>query len=405
MIRRIPPRWRRVLLGVLLLLQVTTLAPVSAAEQAELERYERMAREAFSPEILRQLARRVGEIPDRRSVDVLAVILTRCRDFDAGTVANVNPTSVDLVRGYAMQALVKLRVREPRADAVIRQHFRITPATCVALIKTRYAPVYELMEMEINRILHNFPQQLAPDDLEPLTPALQFALRARPHLFAEHPSGSRRTTPHRETENHTRHNTTTPTPRAAVDTLVTACVILDHARTPQALQPLKTVLQHRYAFLWDKPAYRAIANLRLPASQRAAVLRRALLAARNRDRDECAWDWNHPLAIRFSIDTISSEAMLVLSLWRVPGSLQTKIGDVHPSLRSTSFTARAAAIDCLATHAGTTTLLAPLVRAEDVHTRRFLAFRLAYETNAPARKLLQQLATDRDALVANFARR
>lgn len=376
---------------------------LSPEQIEEIQRYANAARNAFSADELRQYAVRLGDLPDARSVEALGAVLRRCDELDSGTVASVNPKSVDLARAYAMHALVKLRNHSRTADTLIREYFRSTPGVCIALVKSRYAPVYELIEAEITRRLRELPSDLAVRDLEPLTPLLQFAVRARPDFFrdADESSAARSRRDEWPTAAESLHATSR---RAVVDAMSMTAVILDHTRAPQALRPLEQLLQHRYAFLWDKPVYRAMYNLRLPASQRAAALRRALRAARNRDRDECVWDWHQPSSIVFSIDTISSEAMLVLTLWRLPGNLNVKLADVQPSLESSSFTARAAAIDCLASDAGASKALGPALRARDVNTRRFLAYRLAMETNATARAILQRLARDPDQTVTALAR-
>jgi|GEM_PF-2541877 len=385
---------------------------LSPGQLEEIAKYTALAREALSPDELRRLAVRLGELPDARSVAGLGVVLRRCDMLEEGAIAAVNPKSIEIARAYAMNALVRLRAHDRAADTLIREHFRITPAVCIALVKSRYAPVYELMEAEIAKQLRNLPDEVSVEELEPLTPMLQFAVRARPDFFRDgpeesgEPRGSTISIPSRprprDNDDDELH---VASPRRIVETMMTAAVILDHTRAPQALRPLEQMLQHRYAFIWDKPVYRAIYNLRIPAGQRASALRRALRSVRNRDRDDCVWDWNQPSSIVFSIDDISSEAMLVLTLWRVPGSLTAKLTDVRPSLQSSSFTARAAAIDCLASDAVASKALAPVLQARDVNTRRFLAFRLAMETNTTAHALLQRLARDPHPSVADAARR
>jgi len=384
---------------------------LSPGQLEEIARYTALAREALSPDELRRSAVRLGELPDTRSVAALGAVLRRCDMLEDGSIATVNPKSIEIARAYAMHALVKLRAHDRAADTVIREHFRISPAVCIALVKSKYAPVYELMEAEIAKQLRTLPDELSVQELEPLTPMLQCAVRARPDFFrgAQEEPGERlgntasmpgRPRPPDDDDDGVRGTSQ----RHIVDTMITAAVILDHTRAPQALRPLEQLLQHRYAFVWDKPVYRAISNLRIPAGQRTSALRRALRRARNRDRDGCAWDWSQPSSIVFSIDDISSEAMLVLTLWRLPGSLAAKLTDVRPSLQSSSFTARAAAIDCLASDAVASKALAPVLQARDVNTRRFMAFRLAMETNTTARALLQRLARDPDPGVAAEAR-
>lgn len=402
--------WQGLAAALLAACTVCSAMPLSPGQIEEIQRYAGLAREALSADELRQYAVRLGELPDARSIAALGAVLRRCEVLESGTVASVNPKSIELARAYAMNALVKLRAYDRSADTLIREHFRITPAVCIALVKSRYAPVYELMEAEIARQLRGLPDEVSVKELEPLTPMLQCAVRARPDFFRDAPdepgehggrTASGSGTPRTPDDDDEEHRVTTQ--RGIIDTMISAAVILDHTRAPRALKPLELLLQHRYAFVWDKPVYRAIYNVRLPAGQRAMALRRALRAARNRDRDTCRWDWNQPSSIVFSIDDIASEAMLVLTLWRLPGSIAAKTAEVQPSLQSSSFTARAAAIDCLASDAAASKALAPVLQARDVNTRRFLAYRLAMETNATARAILRRVARDPDPSVASVA--
>ncbi len=409
------PRWCAGVLALLLpavWLAASTL-PLSPQQVEEIDRYARQAREAVSADELRQYAIRLGELRDARSVAALGAVLRRCDVLESGDVATVNPKSIDITRAYAMNALVRLSAYDRGADTLIREHFRISPAVCLALVKSGYAPVYDLMDKAIARYTSVAPDEMTIEALRPLTPMLQFALRARPDFFRDAPAALPRDTLNAPRDR--RRNAPAPddedefyrvtTERDLVDRMTMAAVILDHTRAPQALRPLEQLLQHRYAFLWDKPVYRAIYNVRLAPEQRAGVLRRQLRAVRNRDRDECVWNWDQPASIVFSIDDISSEAMALLTFWRLPGTSAAKLAEAAPSLESSSFTARAAAIDCLASLPQAPRQLLPVLQARDPHTRRFLALRLGMETNRAARAILTQLARDRDPAVAAAARR
>jgi hypothetical protein len=337
----------------------------------------------YIPESLKGMAHQLGRIRHRDSLKALEDLLRKCDEIEKQNPRYEVVEAVNVARAYAMFSLARLSKQFPAARRIIHDYFRISRPTGIAIIKSRYPDMLKLIIAEIDRLYTEYPSvtrdRQTVNEIRSRYAGVGFIMDAR---FREEPEAVE---------------------EELLDAMFATAVVIEQSRSGKALPVCRRLLSHEGAFYWEKLVYRAVANLAVHPARRYEFLRQRLQYARNKARDECTWDLSNPDSILFSIKNISSEAFLLLSMWRMPYSLQQKISDTVPALKSRSFTARAAAIDCLATTPASTRQLKSVLYDKDPNTRRFLAIRLSTETNTIARSILKKLADDDDPAVRTEA--
>lgn len=337
----------------------------------------------YIPESLKGMAQQLGKIRHRDSLTALEDLLRKCDEIEKQNPRYEVVEAVNVARAYAMFSLARLSKQFPAARRVIQDHFKISRPAGIALIKSRYPDMLKLVTAEIDRLFSEYPSvtrdRRTVNDIKSRYSGVGFIMDAR---FSEEPEAVE---------------------EELLDAMFATAVVIEQSHSAKALPVCRRLLSHEGAFYWEKLVYRAVANLAIHPSRRYEFLRQRLQYARNKARDDCTWDLSNPDSILFSIKNISSEAFLLLSMWRMPYSLQQKISDTVPALQSRSFTARAAAIDCLATTPASTRHLREVLYNKDPDTRRFLAIRLSTETNTIAGALLKRLVDDEDPAVRTEA--
>jgi len=334
----------------------------------------------YIPESLKGMAQQLGRIRHKSSVPALEDLLKKCDDIEKQNPRYEVVEAVNVARAYGIHALARLSKRFPKCRQIINDNFKISRPTGIAVIQARYPDTVRLIANEINRLFSEYPSitsdRTMVNDIKSRYPGISFIMDSR---FAEDPEA---------------------VDEKLLSAMLDTAVVIEQSRSPQAVTICRRMLSHEGSFYWEKLVYRAVANLSIHPARRYEFLRSRLNTSRNKDRDECSWDLGNPDSIFFSIKNISSEAFLLLSMWRMPYSLQQKVNDTTKSLNSKSFTARAAAIDCLATTPGSTRSLKGVLYSKDPATRRFMAIRLSTETNNVARAILKRLADDKDPAVS-----
>jgi len=332
------------------------------------------------PGYLRSAASKLGRIHHPDSVAALNAILERCAEIDEMSSRTTAGKQTDIARAYAMYSLARLSPEFSECHRIIEDHFAINRPVCIALARSKYQPLFKLFSDELVRLFSLYPSTCKSPELAATLatshPGVAFLMNSRSD------------------------GGTDVVDEEFLNAMLDAAVILESTRSRKAFPVCKQMLRHDGSYLWEKLVYRAIARLRVGPMQRYDFLRKRLRLARSKENDKCKWDWTNQDSIVFSIRNTSAEAFLLLTMWHMPVSMKMKVADVLPSLESTSFTARAAAIDRMATTPQTTRKLARALQSKDVDTRRFLAVRLSAETNGVAAAMLRKLAEDGDEGVA-----
>ncbi|NLF40244.1 hypothetical protein GX586_12420 [bacterium] len=359
---------------------------LTRAEQAELVEIESNLVDCVIPEMLRNSAVRLERIPDQRSVALLEQVLKNCNELEKSISAGPGQYDVQRARAQAVYALVRLSRQFPNAMSLVERNFVIDRGVGIAMAAAKHNALYGLMERALADCFERDGKKDAEltenSELEMDYPGVLFAVKSRG--IEKDPLVS----------------------AVTMKNVMESVEILEKSKSELALPVLDRIINQEHGYLWEKPAYRAIANLGLPSRRMYDTLKFYLQRARAREKDECTWDLDKTDSVQFSISSISAEAYLVLALWRVQGApVSMRTADITPSLESTSFTARAAAIDALASSPASQRALSKAAQSRDQATRRFVAVRLANETNANARAVLTFLAKDKDATVAGQAKK
>jgi hypothetical protein len=355
----------------------------------------------ISPAALRAYVQQAGATAAVVNVRVLARVLERCAVLASGRVAQMPGADVDVTRACALYAVARMIGRVPEAEAVVRQYFCINRAVGSAILAAQPALLMPLLDREINRIFQDNRVMLSPRDLAQSCPDTQFELWSHGLLDNAQVNAPDADAPMDEAK--------TAAPEHVFDcrcvtAMRDAAVLLERAHTARARDICLLLLRHERAFLWEKQVYRAMARMPLTPQSRFTLLTTRLRMVANKETDTCRWNWAAPDAQIFTLKTCSAEAQLVLLCWTLAVPVRDKVQITLPSLKSKSFTARAAAIDRLASVPALLPQLKPVVRAPDVDTRRFLALRLAQETGAMVRTFLDALSQDADDTVKRLAR-
>ncbi len=324
----------------------------------------------YAPVFLISAAVRAGKLGGNKSVNVLEEILKKCDELDFSSVSRNSGNQTDIARAYAMFYLARKSVKFPHAKGIIEDNFVLKRPVCIALSKAKYHNLYKLMNNEVSRLLSKYPSTInnknTADEISSSHPGIKFILKNR-----------------YDSENKI-------VDEKLLNAMLNFALSIEIIRSSKYLEICKKVLKHSGSYLWDKPVIRAVMKIKTSDFNKYQLIKSTLKSTRNTENDKCEWDFNNPATINFSIKNISSEAYMILSLWRLNIERNKKMAETINSLSSSSFTAKAAAVDRLASDKKTIFYLRKILESNDVNLRKFLALRLAEEANAPARKLLKE---------------
>jgi len=330
--------------------------------------------DSYSPEFLAEAAIKIGKLDGIKSINALGGILKRCDELDFANSVQQSGNQTDVARAYAMFYLARQSKKILSAKSLIADNFAMKRPICIALAKANYYDLYRLMNNEISRLFSKYPSTIENKDFtEKISlhhPGIKFILK----------------------------NKTCSENKIVNEELLNAmldfAVSMETIRSSKYFALCKKVLGHDGSYLWNKPVIRAVMKNKTSSFNKYELIKKQLRLVRNTENDKCEWNFNKPETVLFSIKNVSSEAYLILSLWRLNIELNKKISETLPSLNSSSFTARAAAVDCLASNEKTIPQLKKVLESNDDNLHRFLALRLAEETNTPAIDLLKRLGKD-----------
>ena len=325
----------------------------------------------YNPYVLINASVKAGELGGIKSVDILKEILKKCDDLDYTYSSRQSGNQTDIARAYALFYLARQSVEFPHVKGIIEDNFALKRPICIALARAKYYNLYKLMDNEIWRLFSKYPSTInnknVADEITLHHPGIKFILKNRYDSKDKIVDGK------------------------LLNAMLNFALSIETIRSSKYLDICKKVLGHSGSYLWDKPVIRAVMKIKTSDFSKYELIKKTLKSTRNTENDKCEWDFNNPATIVFSIKNISSEAYMILSLWRLNIERKKKVAETLQSLNSSSFTAKAAAVDRLASDEKTISILKKVLENNDVNLRRFLALRLAEETNAPARKLLKDL--------------
>jgi hypothetical protein len=326
---------------------------------------------SYTVDFLVETAIKVGKSGGIKSIDALGKILKRCDEIDFANSAQQSGNQTDIVRAYVMFYLAEQSKKMPIAKNFIEDNFALKRPICIALAKANYYDLYRLMNNEILNLFSKYPSTIQDNNLTE-----EISLRHSGIKFIlKNKNGGQNKIVNEE----------------LLNAMLDFALSVETIRSSKYFNLCKKVLGHDGSYLWDKPVIRAVMKNKTSNYNKYELIKKRLKATRNTENDKCEWDFNKPETILFSIKNISSEAYLILSLWRLNIELNKKISETLPSLNSSSFTAGAAAVDCLASNEKTIPALKKVLESNDDNLKRFLARRLEGETNAPAIELLKEI--------------
>ncbi|MCK5852967.1 hypothetical protein KAH27_08075 [bacterium] len=325
----------------------------------------------YTPVFLINAAVRAGKSGGNKSVDVIEEILKKCDELDFSSRSRNSGNQTDIARAYAMFYLAGKSVEFPQAKGIIENNFVLKRPICIALSKAKYYDLYKLMNNKVSRFLSKYPSTINNKniayEIASTHPGIKFILKNR-----------------YDSENKI-------VDEKLLDAMLNFALSIETIRSSKYLGICKKILKHNGSYLWDKPVIRAVMKIKTSDFNKYQLIKNTLKSTRNTENDKCEWNFNNPATINFSIKNISSEAYMILSLWRLNIERKKKVAETINSLSSSSFTAKAAAVDRLASDKKTISYLKKVLGSKDVNLQRFLALRLAEEANVPAQELLRVL--------------
>jgi len=338
----------------------------------------------YTPGVLVSASMKAGKMGGNKSIYIQEKILKKCDEFDYSYTSKQSGNQTDIARAYAMFYLAAHSAKIPFARGVIEDHFALKRPICIALTKAKYKNLYKLLDNEISRLFSKYPSTIRDetlaDEISVLHPGIKYILNNR------YDSKDK------------------VVDKKLLNAMLNFALSIETIRASKYLKLCNKVLNHDGSYLWDKPLCRSAMKIKSSDFNKHELIKNRFKSTRNSENDNCEWDFNNPETISFSIKNISSEAYLILSLWRLNVELKKKISETMPSLESSSFSAKAMAIDRLATDEKAIPALNKVLESNDDNLKRFLALRLADETNASARKLLKKLAEDSNKEVSDEAK-
>ena len=318
---------------------------------------------SYTPGFLTEVAVKVGKSGGVKSVDVLGAILKKCDELDYANSSQQPGNQTDITRAYAMFYLAVQSKKIPNAKNLIEDNFAMKRPICIALYKAKYYNLYRLMDNEISRLFSKYPSTIndknLAEEISSRHPGIKFILKNK--TGAENKIVNEK----------------------LLNAMLDFALSVETIRASKYFNLCKKVLEHDGSYLWEKPVIRAIMKNKTSNYNKYEFIKKKLREARNTENDKCEWDFNKPETVLFSIKNISSEAYLIISLWRLNIELNKKISETLPSLNSSSFTAKAAGVDCLASDEKSIPLLKKVLEGKDEKLKSFITLRLVNETNVP----------------------
>ena len=323
----------------------------------------------LGPVLLQSSALKLGKINLYESVDLLEKIFDRCDEMQAEENTDEISLACNIARAYAIRSLIQLSIKFKSSNEIIRDNFIVSQPIGIAMSKAGYEPMFKLFENGVANLNSEFSKTINSGNHSDFTKKFQeVEFSAKFH--------------------------STKKERFVDDELLQGMLatayVMEFSRDRAAFPVCKELLKHSDSFLWEKYVYRAIARLKVSPWTIYSFFKNELQEKRSKENDDCLWDLPNQNSILFSIKNISTEAYLILTLWRLEIPLKNKVYDTLPSLKSSSFTARAAAIDCLATSPVALKTISKYISKMDDDTRNFLAIRLSDETNSVAKAILKK---------------
>ena len=324
----------------------------------------------LGPVLLQSSALQLGKINLSESVDLLEQIFIRCNEIQEENDSPEIKHACNIARAYAIRSLIQLSGKFKICNKIIRNNFIISQPVGIAMSKAGYEPMFKLFKDEVLDLSIKYPGTETVENLSDFTkkyPEVEFTTK-----FYKSKKGE----------------------MVAEDLLqgmFSAAYVMEFSRNREAFPVCEEMIKPRGFFLWEKYVYRTVARLKMSSWTIYSFLKDKLKKNRNKENDPCLFDLSNPDSILFSIKNISTEAYLILTMWRLNIPLKNKVYDTLPSLKSTSFTAKAAAIDCLATSPLALKAMSKTISKMDDNTREFLAIRLSEETNLVAKTILEKL--------------
>jgi len=357
----------------LLLFGLQAKAYASDITDAQLAQISTNVQNCYNPYVLINASVKAGKLGGAKSINILKEILKKCDDLDYTYSSKQPGNQTDIARAYAMFYLARQSFGFPHVKGIIEDNFALNRPICIALAKAKYYDLYKLMDNEVLRLFSKYPSTInnknIADKITLRHPGIKFILKNR-----------------YDSKNKI-------VDENLLNTMLNFALSIETIRSSKYLDICKKTLGHSGSYLWDKPVIRAVMKIKTSDFSKYELIKKTLKSTRNTENDTCEWDFSNPATIVFSIKNISSEAYMILSLWRLNIEHKKKVAETLHSLNSSSFTARAAAVDRLASNEKTISYLKKVLESNDVNLRRFLALRLAEETNAPARELLKELSS------------
>ncbi len=283
---------------------------------------------AYTPDSLLSPAITVGKIIGPKSVNLLEKILKKCDELDQAFSTKKYGNHTDIVRAYVMYYLARQSKRVFFAKKIIEDNFRLNRPVCFALYKAKFQDLYRLIDKEIVHLFANHKNIINDktfiETVSQKHPGIRFITRSRVDTVKS------------------------IVDEELLDAMIDFAYIVETMRDPKYMNLCKKVLDNEGSYFWNKLIYRAILKMKTSNFNKFIVLKNEMNAARNTEKDKCEWNFNDPETIELSIKNISAEAYLVFAISHLKKiDLKERIDLILPSLKSSSFSARAMALDCL----------------------------------------------------------
>jgi len=362
--------FRKILPIIFVFLIVGIAFSATEAQLKKLERIDEDIESCFGLKPLQSSALELGKIEAYESVGALERILQRCNEFEEDSDSPEIKHACNIARAYAFRSLIHLSGRFKNSNDIIKKYFVVSYPIGLAMSKAGYESMFDLFKDGVSKLNSKFPDIKSHEDLSSLQiriPEIEFSTK-----YNSHKKGEVRD-------------------EKLIQGMIASAYVMEFTRDKQAIPVCDEMLKHPGSFLWEKYVYRAMARLKISPWTIYSRLKNKLVDNRNKEDDPCLWNLSVPESIVFSIKNISTEAYLILTIWRLKVPLKNKVYVTLPSLKSTSFTARAAAIDCLATSPQALKAMAKYIPRLDDDSRKFLALRLEGETNSVAQRILKNI--------------
>ncbi len=344
-----------------------------SATDAELEKLAEIndnIENCLGPVLLQSSSLQLGKINVYESVGLLERIFKRCDEMQNDKDSDEIKLACNIARAYAIRSLIQLSWKFKISNEIIRNNFIISQPVGVAMSKAGYDSMFLLFKNGILDLGSDYPGTKTSESFLDFTnrfPEVEFTTK-----FYSNKKGKL-------------------VDDELLNGMITTAYVMEFSRSRKAFPVCEEMLKHSGSFLWEKYVYRAVARLKMSAWTIYSFLKAKLKKNRDKENDTCLMDLSNPNSILFSIKNISTEAYLILTIWRLDIPLKNKVYDTLPSLKSTSFTAKAAAIDCLSTSPVALKAMSKYISKMDDNTRKFLAIRLSEETNSVAQTILKKL--------------